>query len=306
MDKNTTAIIDKSKLEYVELNAKNLILDIGLYQKIEIDPLSSDILLDFLSKDIAFGENRAQVIFDTYCPDCKKESTFKDLYTIRTLSSTNLDTSLDQYRQRRVIPFNSSGLKEHVYIKEYVCSRNHTHVQSFYFLFDGNHLTKVGQTLRQTALFAAESKKYAKYFPDIQKELFTSVKLYSDGVGVAAILYLRRIFEKLINNAEIEYIKLHPSDEIELKNAHMSDKIKILKDMLPDFLVENKSMYSILSSAVHELEEDICLGAYPFIKDSILMILDEEIDRISSEKKRQNLAKELQNFQALLGRNKKK
>lgn len=298
-------VVEISESKYIDLNEHDIIINLGLYQKIEINPSTADDVLRFLSKDSMIKIPSKNVIFDSFCPKCKKESTFRDLYTNKSISSTNLNVDLDLYKNRTIPDFRYSKLREYVFIKEYVCSRDQSHIHSFYFLFDGKHLTKVGQTLLQTASFAIESKKYRKYFPDIQKELFTSVKLYSDGIGVGAILYLRRIFEKLINNATIEHIKTHPTKELEIKNAHMSDKINILKDTLPDFLVQNKHMYSILSSAVHELDEDICKGAYPFIKDSILMILDQEIDRISSEKKEQNLTKELQNFQALLGRLKK-
>lgn len=288
--------------EYRTLSERDIIINLPLYQKIMVDPLMVGRLLNFLSSDSMIEDNSSRVVFDSFCPKCKKESTFRDLFTNRDISSTNLNVNLDYQKNRIVTNFTLARLNEYVFIKEYMCSRNHSHIHSFYFLFDGKHLTKVGQTLPPTASFAIESKKYAKYFPSIQKELFISMKLYSDSLGVAAILYLRRIFEKLINKAATEYLLSHPEDEVKIKEARMADRIDILKDVLPDFLVENKSMYSILSSAVHELEEDVCLSAYPFIKDSILLILDQEIERISTKNKKNLLTKELNNFKAFLGR----
>lgn len=289
-------------MQYIELEERNLILELGLYKTIEIDPLLKDSLIKFLSRDSMIHRPDESVIFDSFCPQCKKESTFTDLYKMSEISSTNMQPIINRARERNLFFPVDSDLSERVYIKEYVCSRNNKHIHSFYFLFNGNNLTKIGQTLSHTHLFAAETKKYRKYFPDIQKELFTSMKLFSEGFGVAAILYLRRIFEKLINNAAQEHINAHPQDAETLKNARMVGRIEILHDKLPNFLVQNKSMYSILSLAVHELEEDLCLEAYPFIKDSILMILDQEIDRILSRKNEETLTKELQNFQAFLGR----
>lgn len=298
--------VETSESKYIDLNERDMIINLGLYQKIEIDPSTVGDVLRFLSRDSMINSISQNVIFDSFCPKCKKESTFRDLYTNKSISSTNLSVALDLYKNRTVIDLRYSKLDEYVFIKEYVCSRNQSHVHSFYFLFDGKHLTKVGQTLPRTAIFAMESKKYAKHFPEIQKELFISMKLYSDGIGVAAILYLRRIFEKLINMASSEYLLNNPQDEIKIKDARMADKINILKNILPSFLVENKHMYSILSSAVHELEEDVCLNAYPFIKDSILLILDQEIERILDRNKKDKLTKELQNFQSFLGRRKTK
>lgn len=57
----------------------------------------------------------------------------------------------------------------------------------------------------------------------------------------------------------------------------MDEKISLLKNHLPDFLVENKSLYSILSKGIHELSEQGCLGAFPIVKLGIEMILDEKI-----------------------------
>ena len=288
-----------------ELNERELLLNTTFHQKIEIDSFYTSDLLSFLTRDCTIDNSMERVIFDTFCPKCKKESTFKDFFTMTQKSSTNLKPQLDRYGIRSEVDYKSDNLPEHVYIKEYVCSRDSSHVYSFYFLFDGEYLTKVGQTLSHTAAFALESKKYKKYFPEIQKELFISMKLFSDGIGGAAILYLRRIFEKLINTASDEHLVNHPADKIKLKEARMVGKIEILKDSLPGYLVKNKNMYSILSTAVHELEEDLCLIAYPFIKDSILMILDQEIDRILDKKKEEKLTKEMDNFNAFLGRQKK-
>ncbi|MCT4792856.1 MULTISPECIES: hypothetical protein [Exiguobacterium] len=304
MAKNKDKLPDATTdvIQYMQLEERNLLLELGLYKTIEIDPLVKDSLINFLSRDSMIHHPHESVIFDSFCPQCKKESTFTDLYKMRKITSTNMQLSINYSKERFLFFPIDFDISERVYIKEYMCSRNNKHIHSFYFLYNGINLTKIGQTLSHTHLFAAETKKYRNYFPDIQKELFASMKLFSEGFGVAAILYLRRIFEKLINNAAQEHINIHPHDAEKLRNARMLQKITILHEKLPSFLVQNKSMYSILSSAVHELEEDLCLEAYPFIKDSILMILDQEIDRILSRKHEETLAKELQNFQAFLGR----
>ncbi|MFI3135251.1 MAG: hypothetical protein QX197_00585 [Methylococcaceae bacterium] len=65
----------------------------------------------------------------------------------------------------------------------------------------------------------------------------------------------------------------------------MNEKIVILNSELPEFLVENKSMYSILSKGIHELSENECLAAFPVIKVGIEIILDDKLEKINREKK---------------------
>lgn len=91
-------------------------------------------------------------------------------------------------------------------------------------------------------------------------------------------MYLRRIFEGLIEEA-FKKAQAEDSDFLidEYQKSRMDDKIKILKDFLPKFLVENRSLYSILSKGIHELTEDECLQYFETVKLGIEQILDEKI-----------------------------
>jgi len=57
----------------------------------------------------------------------------------------------------------------------------------------------------------------------------------------------------------------------------MDKKIEIVQNYLPKFLVENRSLYSILSKGVHELDEEECLQYFESVKIGIEQILDEKI-----------------------------
>jgi hypothetical protein len=57
----------------------------------------------------------------------------------------------------------------------------------------------------------------------------------------------------------------------------MDEKIKILREHLPSFLVENRGLYSILSTGIHELSEEECLKYFESVKIGIEQILDEKI-----------------------------
>ena len=67
----------------------------------------------------------------------------------------------------------------------------------------------------------------------------------------------------------------------------------MLKDVLPTFLVNNVSIYSILSKGIHELEEDECLVCFPIIKTGIELILDEKLVESQQKAKVQLAKKEL-------------
>lgn len=59
----------------------------------------------------------------------------------------------------------------------------------------------------------------------------------------------------------------------------MDEKIEILSEFLPDFLVEHKHLYGILSKGVHELSEEECLENFDIVKTGIELILDEVIEK---------------------------
>ena len=69
------------------------------------------------------------------------------------------------------------------------------------------------------------------------------------------------------------------------QQSRMSDRIGMLAHRLPEFLVENKSMYGILSKGIHELSEQECLEAFPIVKLGIEIILDANLEETARKKK---------------------
>ena len=82
------------------------------------------------------------------------------------------------------------------------------------------------------------------------------------------------------------------NDEL-YNQSRMAEKINLLKDELPNFLVEQKSMYGILSKGIHELSENECLEAFQVVKIGIELILDEKIEKIYRQKKMEEAKKAL-------------
>ena len=57
----------------------------------------------------------------------------------------------------------------------------------------------------------------------------------------------------------------------------MDERIEALKTSLPEFLVEHRNIYRVLSKGVHELDEQSCLEHFPTIRSAIILILEQDL-----------------------------
>lgn len=67
----------------------------------------------------------------------------------------------------------------------------------------------------------------------------------------------------------------------------------MLSGFLPDFLVENHTIYGILSKGIHELSEEECLKYFTILRESIEMILDEKLEVRQKELKKASIKQTL-------------
>jgi len=184
----------------------------------------------------------------------------------------------------------SNLLFDHIFY----CSRNEKHKLFFYFRIHNNTITKIGQYPSLADLATVEIQKYRKVLgTERYAEFNRAVGLTSHGVGIGAFVYLRRIFENLIEEAHQLNISSDGWDEDKYQRGRMDDKIELLEHSLPEFLVQNKSLYSILSKGLHELEESECLDAFPITKLGIELILDEKLEKLEREKKIKQASKDI-------------
>jgi hypothetical protein len=139
-------------------------------------------------------------------------------------------------------------------------------------------MQKVGQYPSVADLHSAKIKRYRKVLsPEDYRELNRAVGLAAHGVGIGAFVYLRRMFERLIEEAHQIARKDLAWDEEHFLRSRMPEKIVLLASHLPDFLLENKSLYSILSQGLHDLSEDECLQFFSVTLLGIELILQERI-----------------------------
>jgi len=145
---------------------------------------------------------------------------------------------------------------------------------------------KVGQLPSLADLQYSElTEKYSKQLGNEQLVLFKkAIGLAAHGIGAGSFVYLRKIFEALIEGAYQQHKSTLSVPEEDFLKLRMTEKVDKLKDHLPSQLVAMKSVYGILSSGVHELTEEECLLYFQPIKLSIELILDQKIDE---DKKRE-------------------
>jgi hypothetical protein len=205
---------------------------------------------------------------DAYCIWCEKESVFDTHEYV-----------IDEFGTWR---YRNGGFKRH----RLTCTRNEDHSYYIYFLKTNLALIKIGQFPSVADFQIPQSELYRKVLGESQyKELTRAIGLKANGVGIGSFVYLRRIFENLIEEA-FDLAKASPefSEESYMK-GRMNEKIKLLEGYLPEFLVDNKDIYSILSDGIHNLSEDECLKYFDAIKIGIEQILDEKIEKAAKIQK---------------------
>jgi hypothetical protein len=171
------------------------------------------------------------------------------------------------------------ALEDRVFHVRFACMRDGGHPEYYFFfrVHDGN-ITKVGQSPSLADLQLAGIRTYRKILGDEKyREFARGIGLHAHGVGIGAFVYLRRVFESLVDAARAEAASNPNWDQELYDRGRMEEKIRLLERHLPEFLVQNRSIYSILSRGVHELGEQECLAIFEPLKVGIELILDEKL-----------------------------
>jgi hypothetical protein len=216
---------------------------------------------------------------DGFCAECGKDSTFQRIDEVPNTWDTSWFMA-----SRKTVRFTLT------------CARSVEHkIEVIYKVlpeFEG--IIKIGQFPTIASLMKGDVKKYRKVLKKQFSEYTRAIGLISHGVGIGSFVYLRRIFEVLIEEAHQLAIKEQNWNEEEYAKLRMNEKIKVLKKYLPKFLVDNAKMYGILSKGIHELSEQETMEFFPAVKLGIELILDEKI-KIQEQKDKEKEATDLLN-----------
>ncbi|WP_147282494.1 short-chain dehydrogenase [Microvirga subterranea] len=204
--------------------------------------------------------------FDAFCPHCNNESIFE-----------------------RSGPHYGGTHGNGRYDLNYKCRRNSDHSVLAFVLKSNDTFTKIGQFPSLADIAQKDAAPLVKQLSKTDRHEFSkAIGLAAHGVGIGSFVYLRRVFERLLDRR----FELHKDqvDAEQYRRSKVVDKIDMLQDYLPKFLVEHKTIYGILSVGVHELSEEACRSAFPLMKESIEIILEEDLRLRKEEERRKALS----------------
>lgn len=327
-----------SKLRHLsEFTVSEIFTELGLYQDIVIDTYDlgsySDIDKDGLytqfevGKDIKELENImfSKEAFMLPCPKCQYKQAFKSEGNINK-SKIKLPKYYGDLSERGffeedflmnikykckygVINYGKFSL-------EYICPLNPSHriygdfiIEEIVLKEDRKKTTevegyvimkKIGQYPSMKDMQFFECKEYKKILGDNYKDYIMALGLNASGVGCGSFLYLRRVFEFIVEKMHKECLNQAGWEEVEYKKICFNEKIKMLEEykkckIIPDELNEVRNMlYGVLSKGVHQSTENDCKRLFPFLKGAIDIILNEEVKRKKNAVELSKLKKELQ------------
>ena len=199
--------------------------------------------------------------YDSFCPYCGRDTVF------------SLERSMYlQYVNGKTIHYLRNLIN--IYAVEFKCTRVSDHVVSFFLKTKDKTIQKIGQFPSLADTQIGELNKFrAVMDKEISGEFYKAIGLSAHDVGIGAFVYLRRVLERLIAKREITAIRAGKISASALTGKRVNERIKLLRGFLPDILVDNAKIYSVLSKGVHELEEKECLAVFPALRDLMFFIL---------------------------------
>lgn len=246
---------------------------------------------------------------DRYCPACKASTT----WTITPSDSDKREASLES---AVVVGGHGPGPKPRNWADDFTlrffCAREHMHQCTLFFNVEGPPIklvleNKMAKKEEQKPLPPTVVMKIGQYpsLSDIQlgtlkeyeegmsvqqrKEFVRAINTSAHGFNVAACVHYRRVFESVLFEARDAMMKdTGRADWPEFDRLRTDEKIAEVRAYLPQFMVDHPHLYSILSKGVHELTEEECGEAMPTLRQSIELMLQDKVDAIRREKRRQS------------------
>lgn len=245
------------------------LFDTPLYAETEID---FESIFWLLCKDVRI---------DGHCPFCGRGAIFHR-------DSGQLDVDKTQY----VFDYGTECL-----FLSFACGREKKHRLIFAVRIAEEKIQKIGQWPSLADIANDESRRFRSVIDQASAaELHRAIGLAAHGVGIGSFVYLRRVFERVVNDRFEQVKDSEGWDEADFTNKRMEEKIDVLKNHLPDFLVNNQRIYGILSKGIHELTEEECLKAFEFLKQSIFFILEEDEHKRQMLERRKSAEKAISAF----------
>jgi len=225
---------------------------------------------------------QADTKLDGFCPFCKRDTTF----TVDGISIPGGD------------PWNNIKDRYAFDQMSVSCARSEHHLIRYYFLVRKLTIQKIGQhpSLADIAIDEMREKYRSVLRGENWSELYKAVGLAAHGEGIGSFVYLRRVFERLIQSRFDEFKDDEGWKDDDFKGLRMDEKIAFLQDHLPSYLVEIRKIYSIFSKGIHELDNEACLDFFDVGKRTIIIILDDDLKKQQELSTRKELAAAVAKF----------
>ena len=268
------------------MTTQQFIFDTPLYQKI----VGEDALLIVKELSIQYNHFSSSIGFDGFNPNQNKESTYI------------IQSSL-QCRYNIGLPSKSGFHSNFEYTEPWYvtlkCCRYGDTIDIILLLAEDRSIMKIGQYPTIADMHIGQIKEYKGVLSKEELKEFTrAIGLAANGVGVGSFVYIRRIFENLIQSAYEQALNDDAIDIEEYTRGRMDNKIALLHDYLPGTLVEIKEVYGILSKGIHELSEEECLLYFDTMRNGIELILDDKLEQKKKEQKRKETLENISKIKA--------
>lgn len=194
-------------------------------------------------------------------------------------ANTVADTNVEEY-----------AVRDRVFRTTLSCTRCQADALVVVTRVAGGRLSKIGQYPSRADLELPRLAKYRRILgKERHEELVRGVGLASHGVGIGSFVYLRRVFEHLVDEAAQRAANDSATwDASEFETFRMAERIKALEDHLPPFLVEHRALYGDLSDGLHNRTEEECLAWFQPILLAIEVILDQRLEDEDRARKERN------------------
>lgn len=281
------------------------LLEGGLYDSIDITKENIFDLIDLTS---------GLVKINAYCPECGDIRTFEgstifyydeddntEVYIRRNLEEElELLQKMDYYREVDA----GDGIKDRrwdwknwqvsdatrLMVFSFKCTLESEHKLDYVVITSDYSMKKIGQYPSFADLSFPEIKQYRKVMTkDDEKELRRAIGLYASGIGIGSFVYLRRIFERMIEDAKVKAVQDNKLNVDEYNSSHVGEKIKLIADYLPKTIVEVTQFYGIISKGIHELSEEECKAYFPVLKEFVFLILIQREELRQREEKENSI-----------------
>lgn len=237
--------------------AKELVVDLllhkGLYSFIQVE--------DETQREAERQIREAAVgTYDCYCTTCGQVTPF----IVQGIGVVNAGGGLRQG--------NALAHPPSVFALRSVCQRDlTTYLYAFQKVAD--RLVKIGQLPSMADISFGEIKGIDKGLePADRKELGTALGLFAHDAAAGAFVYLRRVFERMIDRAHERH-----ADPIDgFNQMRMDEKIAAIENALPERVVTNRRVFAVLSRGVHELTDEQCKALFPLVKAVVFQMLEQE------------------------------